>query len=677
MKRLLLLPLALALAATSSAEDRPVQGGQLTQSPVAIASFGAAVSGQYLYMIGGNTGRAHEHHKGALNAGFYRLNLRDQTSWELLPGGVPMQSVALVPYKNQLIRIAGLKILNAKGEKESLLSSDEVARYDPISRAWTALPPLPEPRSSHDAMVCGDALYVFGGWRLKGDEAHWYKTGLRLDLEDPAAQWTPIEQPFHRRALAVIALESKLYAIGGITRKGKISSRVDIYDAAAKTWSRGPDLPGPGFGTAAAPRKGEVIATDWTGAVYALRPGAKEWRGCASLDMPRFFHRLLPCDDDRLIAVCGASFAGKVRSVEWLDIERVEPRVTRVELPLPIATKQAQGLFIHRGQLHLFGGNTSLDAHDFEPEFFSDQAIAIDIARLRAGPMAAAPLKRQSFQTWITGERGEEKAYALGGFFNDGKGARSARDIIQYDLRAKTWTRLPVTLPRPLTQAATVEVQGRLYVLGGLDYDPGRKPAFQHSRAVYSWAPGDEAFKKESFELPEPRRAFAAELIGQKLILVGGMKDGFAPIDSVDIFDLEARAWSRAAAPSATRISPQAAIFQGQLIIAGGFSRPEDGDHFQPEHRIEAFDPRTGAWTTVLEQAPIGEGLRLQVFGRRLLMFSTHGQEPVLRLALLDPALDQLAARRPDSRPAASPSEEGPADEAPKDADGRNKQRFR
>ena len=32
-----------------------------------------------------------------------------------------------------------------------------------------ALAPLPEARSSHDAVVIGDKLYVVGGWTLSGD----------------------------------------------------------------------------------------------------------------------------------------------------------------------------------------------------------------------------------------------------------------------------------------------------------------------------------------------------------------------------------------------------------------------------------------------------------------------------------------------------------------------------
>src|SRR5688572_19471517 len=54
--------------------------------PEAFTSFGACEQGGYLYLIGGHTGQAHEYDRDGFNRNFYRLSLRDRTSWEILPG---------------------------------------------------------------------------------------------------------------------------------------------------------------------------------------------------------------------------------------------------------------------------------------------------------------------------------------------------------------------------------------------------------------------------------------------------------------------------------------------------------------------------------------------------------------------------------------------------------------
>ena len=41
----------------------------------------------------------------------------------------------------------------------------DVARFDPKTKQLESLTQLPEPRSSHDAVVIGDKLYVAGGWQ--------------------------------------------------------------------------------------------------------------------------------------------------------------------------------------------------------------------------------------------------------------------------------------------------------------------------------------------------------------------------------------------------------------------------------------------------------------------------------------------------------------------------------
>jgi hypothetical protein len=86
-----------------------------------------------------------------------------------------------------LIRIGGFAATNKKDDEQNLVSTDPVAELiptnDPSKNVWKELPPLPEPRSSTDATIIGDDLYVVGGWQLGGAQVNdtadrkWHETG--------------------------------------------------------------------------------------------------------------------------------------------------------------------------------------------------------------------------------------------------------------------------------------------------------------------------------------------------------------------------------------------------------------------------------------------------------------------------------------------------------------------
>jgi outer membrane protein assembly factor BamB len=187
--------------------------------------------------------------------------------------------------------------------------------------------PLPEPRSSHDAVVIGDRVFVIGGWKLAGpSKGDWHTTAWSADLSRRPLQWRPLPpQPFKRRALAAAAANGRVYAIGGIADEGGTSVRVDVYDLTAGQWRQGPDFPTEhrmkAFGCAAFGVGDTVYASGWDGRLLALSGADAPWRETGvTLAFPRFFHRLLPTSDGRLLAVAGASRRGHERSVEVLQV---------------------------------------------------------------------------------------------------------------------------------------------------------------------------------------------------------------------------------------------------------------------------------------------------------------------------------------------------------------------
>lgn len=327
----------LALALTALVSLR----AELPPLPQPATSFGAAIAGDWLYTYGGNSGKAHEFHTGCIKGDFFRLNLADGTAWERLMGGEPLLGAAMATHSGLIYRIGGMEARNAKGEKDDLHPTALVMRFSPITGRWEQLPPLPEPRSSHDVAVLGDTLFVGGGWRLKGgnsdgDNSEWHKTVATLDLRDPRSGWKSLPQPFERRALAMVALGERIWFLGGMSGHDEPSRAVDWFEPKTGTWGKGPLLPDgtlAGFGMAACSARGKLLASPLSGKIYALSADQQSWDEIGRLAKARFFHRLLPLADGRVIAVGGSSRKGKIPELEIVDLDAKPATASTIQTP--------------------------------------------------------------------------------------------------------------------------------------------------------------------------------------------------------------------------------------------------------------------------------------------------------------------------------------------------------
>jgi hypothetical protein len=293
--------------------------------PEPISSFGAAVCDGYLYVYSGHTGGEHEHSRDNLSQKFLRIKLDGGSEWEELPMETPLQGLPLVAHGGKLYRVGGLNAKNAEGEDEELHSVAEFSCYDPAAKKWTALAPLPEARSSHDAVVIGDKLYVVGGWTLDGHrKGTWLDTAWSFDLTNPEGKWEAIAKPtFRRRALAAAQWNGKLVALGGMDEDVNISRQVCLLDPATGEWTELAELPGEdmdGFGAAAWNLDGKLFASGTQESLYRLADDGKSWEAVLELKQPRFFHRLLPAGDATLLSIAGASFDGHLANIEEVSV---------------------------------------------------------------------------------------------------------------------------------------------------------------------------------------------------------------------------------------------------------------------------------------------------------------------------------------------------------------------
>lgn len=304
--------------------------------PEAVASFGGVASEGWLYVYGGHIGQAHDHSRENLSAHFRRTKLDGSTDWEELPMGQPLQGLPLVAHDGKVYRVGGLDAHNASGEEEALHSVDTFASYDPTTREWKELPSLPNARSSHNAVVVGDTLYVVGGWRLHGDNrGEWQAGALAYDLASDGATWQElVEPPFKRRALAVSHLDGRVVVLCGMTDEADLSKQVFFYVPATKSWSEGLEFPGQafhGFGLSAWNLDGKLYAGGMAGVLYQLSEDQSEWIRAAKFTTKRFFHQLVPDGAGALLAVAGASPEdGHTGSIERLQLSVNEGQAEEV-----------------------------------------------------------------------------------------------------------------------------------------------------------------------------------------------------------------------------------------------------------------------------------------------------------------------------------------------------------
>jgi len=184
---------------------------------------------------------------------------------------------------------------------------------------------MPEPRSSFDATVLGDTMYVVGGWAMQGDkETTWHHTAYSIDLSKENLQWKKLpDAPFQRRAISVAVHGGKIYVVGGMQPNGKVTRKTAVFDPKSNEWSEGPKLPDEqmeGFGTAARTTGDDLYVSTSSGNLLRLSDDGKSWQVVQQMDVGRFFHQMLPVGKDRLLLIGGANMQqGKFSTTEAVE----------------------------------------------------------------------------------------------------------------------------------------------------------------------------------------------------------------------------------------------------------------------------------------------------------------------------------------------------------------------
>jgi len=635
--------------------------------PTGLTTHGATTLGRAVYVLGGYSGSPHNYNQRDQSRAFSRFDL-DSRRWDELPSVGPIQSAVLVNDGRYVYRVGGMRAMNEPGQPEDMRSLTDVERFDPERGSWQAFGKLPGPRSSHQAVVIGKKLYVIGGWALAGGtyDSSYQDTLLSCDLDAPECSWQSEPLPMSVRAMGAAVHDGKIYVLGGLTPEGS-SDAVHVYDLALKKWSAGPSLPKDNLTICAAELGGELFANGADGHVYRLSEDGASWIPVTSLVFPRMFHQLVSTPEGILVlgGIPSRARGARVRHVERISAEPPPAGIVWT-LPAESAAKNRQGAFLLGQQLYVFGGNNSLEQHDFEPKNFEASSHRLDVGALEWKPAPAFPERRQSMQTWIAGTEEKPVGFSVGGFGWKGERLSSQGEIFRYDFAESTWSPQPVALPQARSQFGLAVWNSSVWMFGGLDYEKDRKDQeFRHPTQVLrlELAHPEAGFTSAGVELTGMRRAFAGAILGDRYYMTGGLKESFEPVTTCEVIDLKTKVTSPIACPSRHRLGGELVPVGGKLVLVGG-SSPNTAGEREPTSAIESYDPASDRWTTLSERLPLETPKQLQAFAfqDRLLLYSANCPTQTAQLALIDP--EGLAEGRTSFMTVQVPAPSGAAPEA-------------
>jgi len=169
-------------------------------------------------------------------------------------------------------------------------------------------------------------------------------------------------------------------------------------------------------------------------------------------------------------------------------------------------------------------------------------------------------------------------------------------DTAFFDPASGEWTAGPA-LPAPRHHIVLGTTADRVYGFGGFVGDELGRNGFQYQDDVYAFD-GEEWARIGS--MPIPLGETVALSHGDRIHLVTGSLHG--SIDAEQgatgthlVYDATADAWSEAKPAPTARSSATGAVIDGNLYIAGGRRREQDG--ITNLGTLERYDPETDTWT--------------------------------------------------------------------------------
>ncbi|GAE87975.1 Kelch repeat-containing protein [Acetivibrio straminisolvens] len=137
----------------------------------------------------------------------------------------------------------GLASVNGKlyaisGKTTGNVRTNTVEEYDPSSNQWRFVANIPTPRSNFATAVVNGEIYVIGGLYTYGTDSN-AKCPIIEKYNPITNTWTRVADiPTARSNLAAVAINGKIYAMGGLQDFVGVTYITEEYDVASNKWKK-------------------------------------------------------------------------------------------------------------------------------------------------------------------------------------------------------------------------------------------------------------------------------------------------------------------------------------------------------------------------------------------------------------------------------------------------------
>ena len=188
-------------------------------------NFTLSVVNGFLTAVGGRQNAILDHFQ-VTNTLFSLMQEGEKKNWvdHFPPMPTKREYTAVVCSRKALIVAGG------KGEWWTKLTTVEV--MDTNTRQWSTVSSLPHPLYSASATICGDRVYLGGGWEVGGYSR---KSVFTYSLAENHPAWhTSTELPVTDSTC--VTLNGQLVAVGGRDSDGKYTNNIYSYDTETSSW---------------------------------------------------------------------------------------------------------------------------------------------------------------------------------------------------------------------------------------------------------------------------------------------------------------------------------------------------------------------------------------------------------------------------------------------------------
>jgi N-acetylneuraminic acid mutarotase len=269
-------------------------------------------------------------------------------------------------------------------------------------------------------------------------------------------------------------------------------------------------------------------------------------------------------------------------------------------------------------------------------------AFMLGTALFSSGALLAGDSGHWSAGAPMPSERTEVSAAEVNGKIYVAGGLGAGRELEIYDPAKDSWSR-GAPIPREVHHAAAVGWNGKLYLIGGY-LDRGWMP----SDAVHEYDPESGRWRDLAL-LPTARGALSAAVLDGRVHAVGGVGLDRKNVTAHESYDPATNRWTARAPLPTARDHLAVTAAQGRLYAIGGRI---DGDYDRNLTANEAYDPVADRWEKKAPLPTARSGIAASVLYGRIFVVGGEARSGTFsEVEAYDPKTNSWSAYAPMPTP--------------------------